>query len=185
MPADDEPARPAGRDLPDPGFAGDSGEQDPAVATALRGYDEDLSTYLPTLALLQRSRVLAPVVAVLGEVEYDEHGHAHDKTSDMAAVLLTGADGRKGLLAFTGMDALRRWDPQARPVPVGVPDAARAARQDGADALVVDVAGPVTFAIERAELQALADGLLLVRVPGAAGSGWGWARPSTAGPDVR
>ena len=50
----------------------------------------------------RRTRLLVPVVAILGEVEHDEQGLAHDKTSDMAAVLMTGRDGRKALLAFTG-----------------------------------------------------------------------------------
>ena len=54
------------------------------------------------LALLQDARLLVPVVALLGEVDHDERGLAHDKTSDMAAVLMTGRDGRTALLAFTG-----------------------------------------------------------------------------------
>ncbi len=66
----------------------------------------------------------------------------------MATVLMRGQDGRMALLAFTGTEAMRRWDPAGRPVPVTVRDAARAARHDGADALVVDVAGPVLFVVE-------------------------------------
>ncbi len=70
---------------------------------------------------------------MLGEVEVDEHGLAHDKSSDMAAVLLTGRDGRRALLAFTGLEPLARWRPDARPVPVTARDAARAALADDAD----------------------------------------------------
>ena len=44
------------------------------------------------------------MVALLGEVEHDEQGLAHDKTSDMAAVLMQGRDGRTALLAFTATD---------------------------------------------------------------------------------
>ena len=71
-----------------------------------------------------------------------------DKSSDMAAVLMRGADGRTALLAFTGLEAMRRWDPDARPVPVSAQVAARAALQDGAAALLIDVAGPVRFVAE-------------------------------------
>lgn len=159
------------RTVPDPGFAGDEGDVDPAVAQALRQYAAD-GDYLAALAVVQGARVLVPVVATLGEVEYDEAGLAHDKTSDMATVLLTGADGRQGLLAFTGTQALTGWRPDARPVPVTLADAAKAARHDGADALLLDVAGPVMFPIEGAHLDALAEGLVLVRVE----DGWGWAR---------
>jgi hypothetical protein len=111
------------------------------------------------------------VVAVLGDVEYDDAGHAHDKTSDMAAVLMTGRDGRTALLAFTGTAALTGWNPDARPVPVPFRQAAQAAIQDGASAVLLDVAGPVRFVVEAAELEALAAGHRLVRLD----DGWGWA----------
>ena len=108
------------------------------------------------LARLPQTRLLVPVVAILGEVEHDEQGLAHDKTSDMAAVLMTGRDGRKALLAFTGSAALQAWDPSARPVPVTARHAAQSALQDEASALLIDVAGPVLFVVEGADLRALA-----------------------------
>ena len=161
------------RDIPDPGFAGDDGRAAPEVAAALSAYDSDPGGYLPALAALQDARVLVPVVAVLGEVEYDEAGLAHDKTSDMAAVLLTGQDGRTALLAFTSADALGFWDPGARPVPVTMRKAALAAIQQGADAVVVDVAGPSMFAVEGDLLRHIAEGAILVEMSGE----WGWAGP--------
>ena len=155
------------RNLPDPGFAGDDGAVTPEVADALAAYDLDPDgRHAETLAVLQTARVLVPVVAVLGEVEVDEAGLTHDKTSDMATVLLTGQDGRSALLAFTGREPMGRWDPGARPVPVRLADAARAAVHDGADALVLDVAGPVVLAIEGDDLRALADGFTLADVAG-------------------
>ncbi|MDX6326926.1 MAG: hypothetical protein QOK15_3280, partial [Nocardioidaceae bacterium] len=150
------------RSLPDPGFAGDDGTVPEDVASALSAYDADPHRRrTEALAVLQRSRLLVPVVAVLGEVEHDENGLAHDKTSDMATVLMQGNDGRMALLCFTGAEPLRRWNPEGRPVPVPAPDAARAALQDGADALLVDVAGPVPFVIEGDDLRALADGFIV------------------------
>ena len=132
------------RHIPDPGFAGDDGTADPALRSALAVLVAEPSTYGDALLALQDARLLVPVVAVLGEVEVDEHGLAHDKTSDMAAVLMTGADGRRALLAFTGSDSLAAWDAGARPVPVPTRLAAQSAVQDGAAALVVDIAGPAT-----------------------------------------
>lgn len=144
-----------------PGAASESGEKRilrsdfpdddgtvPAQVSAALAHFAATGDYEHALGPIFSARLLVPVVAVLGEVEYDEQGLAHDKSSDMATVLLTGADGRKGLLAFTGTDALTRWRADARPVPVWTRDAARAAIQEGADALVLDVAGPVPFAIE-------------------------------------
>lgn len=81
----------------------------------------------------------------------------------MAAILMTGADGRTALLAFSCLASLQAWDPQARPVPVSTVDAARAARHEGASALVLDLAGPVRVVVESADLAHLADGELLAR----------------------
>jgi SseB protein N-terminal domain len=155
------------RTIPDPGFAGDDGSASAEVTAALTAYDADPAGERgAVLAVLQHTRLLVPVVAVLGEVEHDDRGLAHDKSSDMATVLMQGRDGRMALLAFTGTDRLHRWNPDGRPVPVSVPDAARAAVHDGADALLVDVAGPVTFVVERDDLQALADGFTLAELGG-------------------
>jgi hypothetical protein len=155
------------RTIPDPGFAGDDGSAAGEVTAALAAYDRDpAGLHRATLAVLQHARLLVPVVAVLGDVEYDEQGLAHDKTSDMATVLMQGRDGRMALLAFTSTESLRRWNPEGRPVPVSVPDAARAAVHDDAAALLVDVAGPVRFAVEGEDLEALAEGFTLAELAG-------------------
>ena len=158
------------RDIPDPGFAGDAGAADPAVAEILAAYATDEGRYAEALAALQTGRLLVPVVAVLDEVEHDSDGLAHDKSSDMATVLLTGNDGRQALLAFTGTPSLALWDPQARPVPVTTTVAARSAVQEGASALLVDVAGPARFVVEGDDLVRLAAGWTLGRV----GDRWAW-----------
>ena len=166
------------RSIPDPGFPDDTGEAPAPLTAALTAYDADpAALHEATLQVLQDARLLVPVVAVLGEVEHDEAGLAHDKSSDMATVLMRGRDGRTALLAFTGNDALRRWDPQARPVPVPTRRAAEAAVQDGAQALVVDVAGPVMFVVETEDLHELAQGHTLVELEGVSAR-YGWLRPA-------
>ena len=166
----DEPPR----HLPDPGFGDDDGSAHPTLTTALTSYAAGSTGLGEVLAALQEARLLVPVVAVLGEVEVDAQGLAHDKTSDMAAVLVSRPDGRKGLLAFSGVETMRRWDPEARPVPVASRLAAQAAVQESADALVVDLAGPASAAVTGEDLQALAAGWRLTRV----GERTGWIRPA-------
>jgi len=162
------------RRIPDPGFAGDTGAVPSGLAAALAAYAADpRGSYVRVLDELRSARVLVPVVAVLGEVEHDEAGLAHDKTSDMAAVLLQGNDGRLALLAFTGTESLAAWNPEARPVPVPAQVAAQSALQDGAAALVVDVAGPVTVVVEGPDLNGLASGWRLAVV----GERAAWIRP--------
>ena len=149
-------ARFDGLTVPDPGFAGDTGAPDPAVAEALASYAADPGEYVGALDAISRSRLLVPVVAVAEEVEIDEAGLAHDKSSEMAAVLLRGADGRLALLAFTSIEALQGWRPDARPVPVAARDAAQAALSEEAAVLLVDVAGPVKLVVQGEALDLLA-----------------------------
>jgi len=147
------------RNVPDPGFADDAGVADPDLAAALASYAENPpGRHQETLALLQQARLLVPVKAVLGEVVHDEQGRAHEKTSDMASVLMRGRDGRLALLAFTSTDSMRAWNPEPRPAPATAAQAARAALHDDASALVVDVAGPVIFVVDGEHLRAMASG---------------------------
>ena len=125
------------RSIPDPGFAGDDGGVDPVVAAALAAYDrrgqaDEPAAHHEALAVLQDARVLVPVVAILGEVEDDDQGLPREKSSDMAAVLMTGRDGRTALLAFTGTASLDRW---AQSYAGAKPDRSRCrpARRPGGD----------------------------------------------------
>ncbi|MDQ3628719.1 MAG: SseB family protein [Actinomycetota bacterium] len=160
------------RTIPDAGFAGDDGAPDPALADALAAYARN-GRSAPAVVELGRSRLLVPVVAVLGESGADERGRSIDKSADMAAVSLTGRDGRRALLVFTGTEAMRAWDGSARPVPVTAQQAASAARAEAATALMVDVAGPVRMVVEADDLGHLAAGQVLVAV----GDGHGWVSP--------
>lgn len=167
------PDRFAGARLLESSFPNDDGTQFPEVAAGLAAYAEDQGAYAAALATIQASRLMVPVVALLGEFEYDDNGLAHDKSSDMAAVLMQGADGRMALLAFTGTEQLATWNSEARPVAVPAQAAAQSALQDGAEALVIDVAGPVSFVVQGDDLLALANGWRLVEVDGQSG----WLRP--------
>jgi hypothetical protein len=151
----------AGRQILGPGFAGDDGTADRALAAALAAYAQDPERGLEVCLALQNARLLVPVVAVPGDVEHDRAGLAHEKTSDMATALLTGRDGRLALVAFTGLEGLGLWRPEARPVPVTAGLAARSALQEGASALVIDVAGPTSYVVEGHLLEGLARGWTL------------------------
>lgn len=126
-------------------FDDDDGSADEAIRSA--------QTPEQLLQALRTGRVIAAIVATAEET--DEITGA-DKSSHMSVVSMVSADGRRGLLAFTGLDALQRWDPIARPVPVSGTDAARAALDDGCEAMVIDVAGPSTRVLIEADLIELA-----------------------------
>ncbi len=141
------------------GFDNDDGSVDPALGAALESRDQGA-----ILLALTKARLMVPVVAMLGEVEYDERGLAHDKTSDMAVALLQGQDGRNALLAFTSTESLARWSPEARPMPAQAQLVATAAVQEGAAAIVLDVAGPAPAVLETDDVRRLAAGLQVLRL---------------------
>ena len=134
-------------------FRDDRGTADPRVAASLAAYLEGRGSEQAALAALASVRLLVPVVAVLADGTAAEG----DKNSEMMLPKLIGRDGRPAVLAFTGLDALARWRPDARPVPAEADRVWRAAAAEDC-AVVIDVAGPVPLAVEGARLEALAAG---------------------------
>jgi len=154
----------------------DDGGPDPRAAAALSAFAAGQGSEHAALSALAGARLLVPVVAVLSEAVPAGGGgspaHAdpapgdaagpgrplrREKVSEMALPTLVGADGRRAVLAFTCLRSLTGWRASARPVPV----TARQVWQAGAgeaDAVVIDVAGPVPFEIDGARLAALAQG---------------------------
>ncbi|MFD6952435.1 hypothetical protein A6A08_03610 [Nocardiopsis sp. TSRI0078] len=138
-------------------FRDDDGGADPEVEARLREHASGRTGDRQVLAALSGSRVLIPVVAVATETEEGVGGLTKDKHSEVAVPIMTGKDGRRGMLAFTSVDAVRRWRPDARPVPFTTKDACQAAVEEDADALVVDVAGPVPYTVQGRFLTMLAE----------------------------
>lgn len=138
-------------------YAGDTGGADPAIRATLNGYSKGRARDRDVLASLSQARLLVPVVAVLAESAEGPDGLAPEKRSDIALPIMIGEDGRRGVLAFTSLETMRRWREDARPVPASAVEACQAVREEGADALVIDVAGPVTYAVQGYFLRTLAE----------------------------
>ena len=147
-----------GRTLAGAAYPGDDGSPDSRVSAALVAFAAGRGSEHAALTALAGCRLLVPVVAMLTEAEQGgPRGLRRDKSSEMALPTLIGADGRAALPAFTCMDSLARWRPDARPVPVPAAQVWQTGAQE-ASAVVVDVAGPVPFAVDGARLAALAQG---------------------------
>ncbi len=132
---------------------GDTGAADPGVLAVLAAYAAGETTEHAVLTAVTAGRLLVPIVAVLAEADAD----GTEKETEMALPTLVGHDGRSAVIAFTSTETLANWRQDARPVPVTAPRLWAAALAE-ADAVVVDVAGPVPFIVEGARLRALADG---------------------------
>lgn len=146
------------RSLAEPAFPDDDGQVYASLAAALGGDAH-------VLAVLGEVRVFVPVVALLDDVPADG-----DKEADMAVVMMTGADGRQALLAFSSLATMTAWNADARPVPVWGRQAARAALDEGASAVLLDLASPSFTVIETSDVEHLAAGHRLVSTD--AGPAW-------------
>lgn len=184
-----------GRSLPPtPMFAGDDGSTDPGLAQALAGA-EGSARLQAVVAALATARVLVPVVSYVEEYEETTRHQlngaaievAGEKSASAAMVTLATPDGRAAIPVFSGMDALRAWRSDARPIPAEGVRAALAAVSDADGLLVLDPGGPVTVPVPRPAVWALAQqrswvpaaqdpdvaeviGDVLAAVPGVAGS---------------
>lgn len=128
------------------------------MRAALDAYAAGRGSEHAALTALAACRLLVPVVALLtAEEPGGPGGPRREKSSEMALPTLIGADGRAALPAFTCLDSLIRWRADARPVPVPAAGVWQSGVQE-ASAVVIDVAGPVPFAVDGARLAALASG---------------------------
>jgi len=133
---------------------GDDGRPDPNVTSALAAWASSAASEHAALLALSSARLLVPVVAMLAEADAVTGA---GKETEMALPTLIGNDGRAAIIAFTGIETLARWRPDARPVPTPAARVWHAAVAEG-QAVVIDVAGPVPFVVEGARLAALGAG---------------------------
>jgi hypothetical protein len=158
-------------------FPGDDGTASAETRRLLvaAAADDGSTAYLRAVAALCLDRLLVPVVATATRTGQAVGGLVSDKEAEMSVVLLQAPDGRRALLAFSGLDALQAWQSSARPVPVTLDRAAQTARAEGAAAVLVDCAGPASLAVEGDLLDQLAAGHRLVETaPGE----FGWVMPA-------
>ncbi len=147
-----------GRQFHDNPAVGDDGEPDPRLIEAVLRFRARELGVPEVLAALGAARLLVPLVSDRGAEGLGPHGRRVDKTQELALVTVAGPDGRSVLPVFSSVDAMRAWNPAARPIPVTAPRAALAAAADGAGAMVLDPGSPTEFAVRRTAFEAVAIG---------------------------
>ncbi len=145
-----------GREFPANPAADDDGAADPRLIETVRRFRARELGMPEVVAALGAARLLVPLVTDRGDEGIGPHGQLVDKTQELALVTVEGPDGRVVLPVFSSVDAMRMWNPSARPIPVSAPRAALAAAADRAGALVLDPGSPTEFALRRTGFEALA-----------------------------
>lgn len=150
----------AGRtfDHHDTAFADDDGLADPAVLAAI-GALPDGASQSAVVRALRTARLLVPLVAEAGDVGTTPEGRTVDKTQELSIVTVAGPDGRNAMPAFTSVEAMHAWDPDARPIPVESRRVAMAAASEDTQLVVLDPTSPSEFVLRRPAVWAIGQDL--------------------------
>ncbi len=115
------------------------------------------AAHADALLALGRSRVLVPLLAEAGELGLTPDGRLVEKTQELSIVTVAAPDGRRVMPVFSSVDAMRAWNPTARPIPVPMPQAALAAAQEQTDLIIVDPGTSGSeLGVRRTQLEAVA-----------------------------
>lgn len=126
------------KDIPESVFADDDGSADARLAQALIRFSHGKAPLADVVDALQYARVLVPVLAQGEHRVMGKHGVEQDHVGSTGVVALQIPDGRSALPVFTDVDAMRSWNPQARPIPAEGPRAALAAVAEGWSVIVLN-----------------------------------------------
>lgn len=110
------------------------------------------------VASLSDERLLVPLVAEAGETGVTPEGKVVDKSQELSIPTVAGPDGAAILPVFSNADAMRDWNPKARPVPASVQRVVVAALEDEAQRVVIDGGQETEFVLTAPMLRSLATG---------------------------
>lgn len=147
----------AGRELQPNVFADDDGAARVELLAAIEKFQSTLNPF-EVFEEFKKSRLLIPLIAVLGESEIGAHGQTVDKSAELSIVNVKTPDDQVGLPVFSSVEAMRIWNPEARPVPHDAVRVALAAASEGNTRIILDPGSASEFAFRRAAIAALAQG---------------------------
>lgn len=144
-----------GRAFSENPFANDDGTARPELISAILDFHQTLDPAI-VFAEFAKARVLIPLLADLGESGEGAHGQTVDKSADLSIVNVQTPDDQVGLPVFSSVEAMQRWNPNARPVPSDAVKVALAAASEGNTRIILDPGSETEFAFRRAAIAALA-----------------------------
>ncbi|MFT4285132.1 MAG: SseB family protein [Protaetiibacter sp.] len=138
--------------------AGDDGSAPERVIEAIRRLHAGELGIQDVVAALHPERLLVPLVTEAGDEGVGPYGQRVDKTQELSIVTVAGPDGRAVLPAFTSVDAMRRWNADARPIPIQASRIALAAASEGTPLVIVDPGSDTQLVVRGPAFRALATG---------------------------
>jgi hypothetical protein len=148
----------AGRELQANTFADDDGSASLELIRAIEKFHQTLDP-AEVFQEFKKSRLLIPLIAVLGESDIGAHGQTVDKSAELSIVNVKTPDDQVGLPVFSSVETMRVWNSEARPVPHDAVRVALSAASEGNTRIILDPGSATEFAFRRAAIAALAQSL--------------------------
>lgn len=147
----------AGREFRAHPFEGDDGSAPESLKRALEQWNQsrDSSAMADVVNALRDARVLVPLLADAGDVGVTPEGRTVEKTQELSVVSVQGPDGQPVAVAFSNVQSMTDWRPEARPVPIEASKVALWAVDERMAKLVIDPSGPHQCVLRRGALRAL------------------------------
>lgn len=136
--------------------AGDDGSAPERLIEAIRRFRAREVGAGDVVEALRGERLLLPLIASAGDTGIGAYGQVVDKTQELALVTVAGPDGRTVLPAFTSVDTMRAWNPDARPIPIESARVALALAAEGTQLLVLDPGSASEFVVRHPAFASLA-----------------------------
>lgn len=148
----------AGRHFEQNRFPNDDGTAPPSLIAAISRFRSREANLVEVLKEFSKSRVLVPLVTVLGDTGFTEQGKKVDKSQELSVVNVGSPDGRRALPVFSSVAAMNAWNPKARPVAIEGERVAFSAAEEGTELIVLDPTAPTEIVIRRPAIWAIAQG---------------------------
>jgi hypothetical protein len=146
-----------GRSFQENPHAGDAGETPVDVAERLTAWRAGTGSFTDVVAALAVNRFLIPLVTHAGDDFDSDNPVMEDKVQELSVITVAGPNGEKVIPAFTSVDAMNAWNPDARPIPIDAQRVALAAASEQTDRIVVNP-GTDSIVLRRPVVWSIAQG---------------------------
>lgn len=159
LPSDSAGTPWAGRRFEENRFSADDGTAPEVWLETVRRFRLAEVSITEVISALHETRLLIPLLARLETAGVNDKGVTVDKSAELSTVSVSTPDGQRALPVFSSIEAMRRWNPEARPVPAEAARVALAAAGENTPRVVVDPGSESEFVVRWPALEALATGV--------------------------
>lgn len=148
-----------GRSFEQNSFSEDDGQAPAGLVATIRDFRAGEVGAELVVDQIRVSRLLVPLIAELGESAVGAHGQKVDKSAELSIVTVRSPDDQESLVVFSSVEAMRRWNRSARPVPTDAIKVCLAAASQMSTRVVLDPGSETEFVLRRPAIAKVAQSL--------------------------